>query len=175
MQELAAYNLSREETRSSQASLIEVEPSPVDETPAEYGEDGSYFPAADEDEKDTTPSTPFLSRSGTLVGLGSHGPAFYCMSTLLRFVKHEILMCSSNTDTKILIVRLHNLRHLPHRKHIHNTAHHPQRPRCRIVPPPHTTLLPIPPIRASTCYRRNRSAYSLRCCAQIIQEKTAGA
>jgi hypothetical protein len=78
--------LSREETRSSQATLIEVEPSPVDETPAEYGEDGSYFPADDdENEKDDTPGTPFLSKSGTLVGLGHHGPAFY-RTSLLNFI-----------------------------------------------------------------------------------------
>jgi hypothetical protein len=70
--------LSREETRSSQATLIEVEPSPVEETPAEYGGNGSYFPNDDnENDKDDTPGTPFLSRSGTLVGLGHHGPAFY--------------------------------------------------------------------------------------------------
>lgn len=73
-----SLRLSREETRSSQATLIEVEPSPVDETPAEYGEDGSYFPNDGENEKDETPGTPYLSRSGTLVGLGHHGPAFYC-------------------------------------------------------------------------------------------------
>jgi hypothetical protein len=68
--------LTREESRLSNASLIEVEPSPVDETPAGYSEDGSYFPE-NHGEKDDTPGTPTLSRSGTLVGLGRHGPAFY--------------------------------------------------------------------------------------------------
>ncbi|KAF2464716.1 uncharacterized protein BDR25DRAFT_271345 [Lindgomyces ingoldianus] len=44
--------------------LIEVDPSPVEETPAEFKED--YFPA----------SAP--SRTSTL-GLGSHGPAYYLL------------------------------------------------------------------------------------------------
>lgn len=71
-----SFALSREETRSSNASLIEVEPSPVEETPAEKADE--YFPApSDEREGDDAPGTPFLSRSGTLVGLGHHGPAFY--------------------------------------------------------------------------------------------------
>jgi hypothetical protein len=73
---MANSRLTREESRASTASLIEVEPSPVDETPAGFGEDESYFPN-DDNEKDDTPGTPFLSRSGTLVGLGNHGPAFY--------------------------------------------------------------------------------------------------
>ena len=42
--------------------LTEVDPSPVEETPAEFKED--YFPS----------SQP--SRTSTL-GLGSHGPAYY--------------------------------------------------------------------------------------------------
>lgn len=46
--------------------LTEVEPSPVEETPAEFKED--YFP---EPEK--------AQRTSTL-GLGNHGPAYYRMS-----------------------------------------------------------------------------------------------
>ena len=42
--------------------LTEVEPSPVEETPAEFKED--YFPS------------PAASRTTTL-GLGNHGPAYY--------------------------------------------------------------------------------------------------
>lgn len=69
--------LTREESRASTATLIELDPSPVEETPG--GEDAAagYFPREDSDEKDTTPGTPYLSRSGTLIGLGHHGPAFY--------------------------------------------------------------------------------------------------
>ncbi|KAF2647263.1 hypothetical protein K491DRAFT_614870 [Lophiostoma macrostomum CBS 122681] len=44
--------------------LTEVEPSPVEETPAEFKDD--YFP----------PSQPQGSRTSTL-GLGNHGPAYY--------------------------------------------------------------------------------------------------
>jgi hypothetical protein len=44
--------------------LTEVEPSPVEETPAEFKDD--YFP----------PQQPQGSRTSTL-GLGNHGPAYY--------------------------------------------------------------------------------------------------
>ena len=47
--------------------LTEVEPSPVEETPAEFKED--YFPP-------TLSSPP--PQTSTL-GLGNHGPAYYCM------------------------------------------------------------------------------------------------
>jgi hypothetical protein len=79
---MADSKLTREESRASQLSLVEVEPSPVEEVSAEFGEDGSYFP--NDNEKDDTPGTPYLSRSGTLVGLGHHGPAFYRMLLIIE-------------------------------------------------------------------------------------------
>ena len=71
---MADLNLHRKESRSSLASLQEIDPSPVDETPADYGND-SYFPEKD---KEDDPAPNFLSRSGTLGIVGNHGPAFYC-------------------------------------------------------------------------------------------------
>lgn len=44
--------------------LVEVDPSPVEETPVEFKE--GYFPP------------PTYTRTSTL-GLGSHGPAYYCI------------------------------------------------------------------------------------------------
>jgi hypothetical protein len=46
--------------------LTEVEPSPVEETPAEFKED--YFPLQPTDAHPTRTST---------LGLGNHGPAYY--------------------------------------------------------------------------------------------------
>jgi len=65
---MADEDLQREESHSSYISMREVEPSPVDETPAEYHEE-SYFP-----DKDNSTSSP---GSSTTLGLGNHGPAYY--------------------------------------------------------------------------------------------------
>lgn len=60
--------------------LTEVEPSPVDETPAEYKND--YFP-----------STQAAGTSA--LGLGNHGPAYYRTSS-------ECILKRSRTDTGAL-------------------------------------------------------------------------
>jgi hypothetical protein len=61
--------------------LTEVEPSPVEETPAEFKE--GYFPAS---------SPPSSTRTSTL-GLVSHGPAYY--RTLLDTKRN---LCEPPTD-----------------------------------------------------------------------------
>jgi len=138
---MADPKLTREESRASNASLIEVEPSPVDETPIDYT-DSSYFP---DKEADDRPSTPFLSQSGTLVGLGNHGPAFYREMPML------ILIFTTNTSNSythptLLLLRLHHLRRIPHCQYINHTTDNTLRPIRGLVPPPHSALLPIPPL-----------------------------
>lgn len=49
--------------------LTELEPSPVEESPAEAGKDG-YFPSP-------SPSPPPLLGRSTTLGLNNHGPAYY--------------------------------------------------------------------------------------------------
>lgn len=65
--------------------LTEVEPSPVDETPAEY-KDG-YFPIQSDSERGTGDDKSgkeefgLPRRTTTSLGLGgSHGPVWWCMS-----------------------------------------------------------------------------------------------
>jgi hypothetical protein len=53
----------------------------------------------------------------------------------------------SNTNPKILLLRLHSLHGLPHHKHITHPPPHPLRRRIKSLPPPHTPILPIPPYR----------------------------
>jgi hypothetical protein len=66
-------NLSREESRDSyQGSLQEIDPSPVEETPIEYFNE-SYFPDDKERERQSPPGF-----GASTLGLGNHGPAFYC-------------------------------------------------------------------------------------------------
>jgi hypothetical protein len=51
--------------------LVEVDPSPVEETPAEFKE--GYFPAS---------SPPTSSTRTSTLGLGNHGTAYYCVYCL---------------------------------------------------------------------------------------------
>ena len=58
--------------------LTEVDPSPVDETPAEY-KDNSYFPGTQGE--GWGPGATGASRTGTLgLRLGDHGLAWWCKS-----------------------------------------------------------------------------------------------
>jgi hypothetical protein len=66
-------------------SLMEVEPSPVEDTPIEYKD--SYFPAAvrspDHD------SEPEVVRRVNTLGLGNHGAAWYCMCCPSHPLRHK--------------------------------------------------------------------------------------
>jgi len=77
---MSGPDLEQLNTRSSQASLLELDPSPVEETPndAAVAEDG-YWTEREWESK--TPPHPLFSRVSTL-GLGSYGPGFYRKSKL---------------------------------------------------------------------------------------------
>jgi len=70
---MSGPDLEKLDTQSSQASLLELDPSPV-ENPNDTAaaEDGCLEREGDPQ----TPPHPLFSRASNL-GLGSHGPAFY--------------------------------------------------------------------------------------------------
>jgi hypothetical protein len=70
--------LSRQDSQESQDSyqgLTELDPSPVEETPVEYFNE-SYFPDKEKDAQNRQHAPPGYGAS--TLGLGNHGPAFYC-------------------------------------------------------------------------------------------------
>ncbi|KAF2432823.1 hypothetical protein EJ08DRAFT_585026 [Tothia fuscella] len=67
-------DLDRRGSQDSYQSLIEVDPSPVDETPVEYSNE-SYFPNNEKDDAGGGNTTPPFGAA--TLGLRNHGPAFY--------------------------------------------------------------------------------------------------
>jgi hypothetical protein len=117
--------------------LLELEPSPVDDTPIELRKDG-YFPA-----NSTSPS----ARTTTL-GFGHHGAAYYCETFLLAFA---ILRtdCSSDPSSEVFVVCFHGIRRLPRNQHRCHSFDHSIHDCFRQVSPSDSPLLPNITARAT--------------------------
>jgi hypothetical protein len=77
------------------------------------------------------------------------------------FFNHQLSQ-TSRTPPKILLLRLHNLRLIPHNQHLHNPPYHTLRPGLRKLPPPHAPILPILPLRTPPHHPPDRNTYPLR-------------
>ena len=83
-----------------------------------------------------------------------------------QLLRGRKLTSNSNTHTKVLLVRLRHLYHLPHRKHLPDSTRDPLRPRSKPVPPAHAAILPVHARRAArrraptprTHHQRRRAA-----------------
>jgi hypothetical protein len=157
--------------------LMEVDPSPVEETPIEYKEK-SYFPDQTQGES-WGPGAGGVNRTGTLgLGLGDHGVVWWCKSTSpynASYRKSQTLTWHSNKNPKILLLRLHGLYSLPHHKRRHHPALHPLGRRGKPLPPTHTPILPVPPHRAAPCGTPSRRTRSLWGCITVVSSSPSPA
>jgi hypothetical protein len=79
--------------------------------------------------------------------ISPHGTNPNACTTLQKSLK-LIMQFNSNPNAKILLLRLHSLHILPHRKRLPDPALYALRCRIKSLPPPHTPILPIPLHRA---------------------------
>jgi hypothetical protein len=144
--------------------LTEVDPSPVEDTPAEYREK-SYFP--DQERQDgETEEIRGIRRMNTLgLRLGDHGMAWwrtysYSLMSIPTNFAHVLILRNSPAHTKILLIHIHSLRRPAHNKRLHHTSRDPLSHRIEPLSPAHATILPVrphrtPPRRSSPRRTRN--------------------
>lgn len=150
-----------EDVEAGVMGLTEVEPSPVEETPIEYREK-SYFPDQTQGES-WGPGASGVNRTGTLgLKLGDHGVVWWCTSPIITSkpsqrggLRNGLNWMRANRyysdkNPTLLLLRLHSLHILSHRKRLYNTALHTLRRRVKSLFTPHTTILPILPLGAIT-------------------------
>jgi hypothetical protein len=124
----------------SPLDIQELEPSPIEDTPKDSA-GNSYFP----------PASPQPRTSTSFLGLGDHGPVFYCMQFPLKLW----LKLTRSSDQNTEVFQLRFLGFWPHSCHeySHNSSHYPIGFRFRHLSSTHTTIIPIKAPRATSSSR----------------------
>jgi len=173
-------DLEKLDTRSSQATLLELEPSPVEETPNNATTSDEYFPPSRKETEPKTPPHPLFSRTSNL-GLSSHGPAFYrtCSGKAGSHPIYRAKFLTNDVDSlphpEILILCLLRLPNNAHRKHRPHPTSDRLGARLRVIPAAHTAILPIDAVRGAADHGAAGAARKLRHRAAAVPAAAAGA
>lgn len=125
---------SHEREAESPMILKELDPSPVEETPVDVSEE-SYFPR---------PKSPAYSTN--FLGLGDHGPTYYCMSCKWITITSSYLannVSPSDAITAVLFICIRHFYSISHHQYITHPACYSVGTSIRLIPPPHQTILSI--------------------------------
>lgn len=141
----------RESTASQETfiSLQQIDPSPIESPEYDVDKQLPDLP---------TPQPPPRSSTLGLSGSG-HSSVYYC--TFVRTCIEKRSDNDSNTPTKILNLRVRGIHHSPPHKHIVDPPPHTLRPSLRTLPPPHTPILSIVPLRTLPHNASNRNSHPL--------------
>jgi hypothetical protein len=134
-------------------SLQMVDPAPL---PDDESRRNSLYTNVSDIPKPPSKTSSF----GSSLGLSGSGHSSVWYRTLPCPIPISQLTNPSNTPPTLLLLRLRDLRHFPHHKHINNTTHNPLRPNLGYIPPSHATLLPIFPLRTTPHYPPNHNTHT---------------